>query len=143
MISTVVLISLLCSSTPADLPSVTPDAEFVGVDPPGWVLDGAAKVFLSLEDPASMEEAAKIGATILHAGGPSLYYPLRRDDSRSGLAEPERSKLLAGIAAAKKCGMRVVLGVSPYAPSRLCASIPSGCIMQAMIHRFANERNSI
>lgn len=118
------LISLPCLAVPADLPWVTPDTSFAGVDPPGWVLEGAAKVFLSLEDPASIEEAARIGATVLHAGGPSLYYPLRTTDPQSGVPEPERSRLVAGIEVAKRCGMRVVLGISPYAPVEIVRQHP-------------------
>jgi Trehalose utilisation len=95
---------------------LTSDRDFRGVDPPDWVLDGAVKVFTSLEDSKSLEATAAIGATIVHAGGPSLYYPLRRIDANSGIPDPERTKLIDGIAKAKQLGMRVVLGVSPYAP---------------------------
>lgn len=103
---------------------LTPDAKFQGVEPPAWVLDGAVKVFLPLEDVASIERAADLGATVLHAGGPSLYYPLRATDANSGVPEPERSQLLRGIAVAKKRGMRVVLGVSPYAPVEIVRQHP-------------------
>ena len=107
-----------------ELPFVTPDAKFEAVQPPDWVLDGAAKVFLGLEDIPAIEEAGKLGATILHAGGPAPYYPLRRDDPRSGVAEPEKSIYLKGIAAAKKQGMRVILGISPYAPVEMVRQHP-------------------
>ena len=62
--------------------------------------------------------------TIFHAGGPSLYYPLRQDDPASGVPAPERSRLLAGIARAKQHGMRVVLGISPYAPVEIVRKHP-------------------
>ena len=124
MLGSGLLISLLCWTAPADLPALTPDSQFVGVDPPGWVLDGAAKVFLSLEDPQSIDEAAQIGATIVHAGGPELYYPLRKDNPQSGLKEAERAKLAAGIERAKKRGLRIVLGVSPYAPVEIVREHP-------------------
>lgn len=100
----------------SNLPFVTPDSQFRSVDPPDWVLDGAVKVFLPLDDLKGIEETAEIGATILHAGGPEIYYPLRRDDPNSGIPVAEREKLLKGIQHAKRHGMRVVLGVSPYAP---------------------------
>lgn len=107
------------------LPSyVTPDGGFRGVEPPGWVLDGVVKVFLPLEDHAAMEEAAGAGATVVHAGGPSVYFPLRRDRAESGVPEPERGRMLAGIARAKGLGMRVVLGVSPYAPVEVVREHP-------------------
>ncbi|MFO1063356.1 MAG: alpha-amylase family protein [Pirellulales bacterium] len=105
-------------------PALTPDSEFVGVEPPTWVLDGVAKVFLGLEDHAGIEEAAKIGATVLHAGGPSPYYPLRRDDPSAGVPESERSRIKAGVSVAKRHGMRVVLGVSPYAPVEIVRKHP-------------------
>lgn len=94
----------------------TADSDFQSVEPPAWVLDGAVKVFLPLEDHKAITEAGDLGATILHAGGPSVYHPLRRDDAKSGIPESERKTLQAGIAQAKSKQMRVVLGVSPYAP---------------------------
>lgn len=116
---------LLCSGLLQSPPEVlTPDSKFEGVEPPAWVLDGAVKVFLPLEDLKGIEETSAIGATILHAGGPSPYYPLRRDDPASGVPEAERTKLLAGIAHAKKHGMRVILGVSPYAPVEIVRQHP-------------------
>lgn len=97
-------------------PFLTHDRDFQTVQPPDWVLDGAAKVFLPLEDHDAISQAAELGATVLHAGGPELYYPLKRDAADSGLEQTTRATLLAGIQHAKRCGMRVVLGVSPYAP---------------------------
>lgn len=117
--------ALVASRLSAELPPfVTPDAEFENVEPPGWVLDGAVKVFLPLEDHTAMQECADIGATIIHAAGPSPYYPLRRDDPNSGVPEPEKSRLLGGIAQAKTLGMRVVLGISPYAPVEIVRQHP-------------------
>ncbi|MEI8211180.1 MAG: alpha-amylase family protein [Planctomycetota bacterium] len=119
-----VLFEFILSSVCGDLPGLTPDSEFQGVTPPEWVLEGAVKVFLPLDDTDAIERAADLGATIIHAGGPSLYYPLRRDQASSGVAEPERSKLLHGIEVAKKRGMRVVLGISPYAPIEIVREHP-------------------
>ncbi len=59
---------------------LTPDSEFQSVDPPDWVLDGAVKVFLSLDDLQGIQDTAAIGATVIHAGGPSPYYPLRKEN---------------------------------------------------------------
>ena len=92
------------------------DKDFVGVTPPAWVLDGAVKVFLPIEDHKAIDEAAAVGATVLHAGGPWPYYPLLRDDPRSGIPEAEKAKLVAGINHAKSRGMRVILGIMPLAP---------------------------
>lgn len=104
--------------------TITSDEDFIGVTPPAWVRDGVAKVFLSLDDIVGIRETAEIGATIVHAGGPSPYYPLRKDDPKSGVPEPERSKIVRGVAEAKKHGMRVILGVSPYAPVEIVRQHP-------------------
>lgn len=118
------LVALSVTCQTADVPYLTPDREFVGVQAPAWVKEGVVKVFLSLDDQASIAETAAIGATIVHAGGPALYYPLRRDDPQSGIPEPERSQLLQGIAFAKQHGLRVILGVSPYAPIEIVQQNP-------------------
>ncbi len=107
-----------------DYPFLTPDSRFEAVQAPNWVLDGVVKVFLSLDDHRSIDETAAIGATIVHAGGPSPYYPLRADHPQSGVPADEREKLVAGIARAKRHGMRVVLGVSPYAPVEIVRKHP-------------------
>ncbi|MBL8889222.1 MAG: beta-galactosidase trimerization domain-containing protein [Planctomycetaceae bacterium] len=114
--------SVTCQA--ADVPYLTPDRQFTSVQAPAWVKEGAVKVFLSLDDQASIAETAAIGATIVHAGGPALYYPLRRDDPQSGIPEPERSQLLKGINFAKQQGLRVILGVSPYAPIEIVQQHP-------------------
>lgn len=105
-------------------PFLTLDSQFTGVNPPPWVLDGVAKIFLGLEDIQSIDEAGQLGVTILHAVGPSPYYPLRREDANSGVPKPEGAKLLKGIAAAKQHGMRVILGVFPYAPVEIVRQHP-------------------
>ena len=55
-------LTLLCVCGAAEpLPFLTPDSDFKGVEPPAWVLDGAVKVFLGLEDQQSIDEVAAIG----------------------------------------------------------------------------------
>lgn len=114
----------LRAATDPPLPFLTPDRAFVGVEPPAWVLDGVASVFLGLEDLEGIDAAAAVGATILHAGGPAPYYPLRRDDPQAGVPAAERVRLRAGIARARQHGMRVVLGISPYAPVEIVRQHP-------------------
>lgn len=97
-------------------PALTPDTDFQPIVPADWVRDGAVKVFLPIEDHQGIDEAAQLGATILHAGGPSPYYPLLRDDSHSGIPAEERARLQAGIARAQSHHMHVLLGVTPMAP---------------------------
>ena len=103
---------------------LTPDSQFTGVNPPNWLLDGVAKIFLGLEDIQSIDEAGKLGVTILHAAGPSPYYPLRREDPNAGVPKTEETKFRKGITAAKQHGMRVVLGVFPYAPVEIVRQHP-------------------
>lgn len=103
---------------------LTSDARFQGIQPPGWVLEGVAKMFLSLDDHPAIDEAAALGVTVVHAGGPSLYYPLRKHDPSSGIPAGEKAKLLAGIARAQQHSMRVVLGISPYAPTEIVRQHP-------------------
>ncbi|RYD35264.1 MAG: hypothetical protein EOP86_08945, partial [Verrucomicrobiaceae bacterium] len=104
-------------SAPApSLPFLTPDSEFKGVEPPEWVRQATGTVFMGLQDPEGIEAAAGAGVTVLHTGGPSMYYPLRRDDPASGVPEEEKAMMEKGIAKAKGLGMRVILGISPYAP---------------------------
>lgn len=121
------VVAFLFLSTPAlaePFPFLTADADFRGVEPPDWVLDGAVKIFLALEDHAAVDEAAATGVTGVHAGGPAPYYPLRRDDPASGVPAEEKARLLAGIARAKHHGLRVVLGISPYAPIEMVRQHP-------------------
>jgi len=118
------LLAVTIRSGGEPLPFLTADADFKGVEPPDWVLDGAVKVFLPLEDHQTIDEVAAIGATVVHAGGPSPYYPLRKDDPASGVPAEEKAKLMAGIVRAKQHGMRVVLGVSPYAPVEIVRQHP-------------------
>ncbi len=109
----------------AQIGALTSDKDFRGVQPPDWVLDGAVKVFLPLEDHVGIAEAAATGATIVHAGGPAIYHPLRSQDAKAGIPAAELERLKAGIAIAKSKQMRVVLGVSPYAPIEVVRANPN------------------
>jgi hypothetical protein len=127
MIGTLIFCSVLSLTSwlqVDDLSFLTPDEAFQGVVAPTWVREGVVKVFLGLEDTAAIERVADLGASIVHSGGPALYYPLRSQDIRSGIPEPERLKLERGIAVAKKRGLRVLLGISPYAPVELVRQHP-------------------
>ncbi len=118
------VVSAAAAAAAEPLPFLTPDNEFKGVEPPDWVLDGAVKAFVALEDHQAIDELAATGATVIHAGGPSPYYPLRRDDPASGVPAVEKARLTGGIAKAKQHGLRVVLGVSPYAPVEIVRQHP-------------------
>jgi len=102
----VLLAVLILRSAAAPLPFLTPDSDFKGVEPPDWVLDGAVKVFLGLEDKQSIDEVAAIGATVVHAAGPSPYYPLRRDDQASGVPAAEKRDLPPALCARSSTGSR-------------------------------------
>jgi hypothetical protein len=106
----------LVSSPAPPLPFLTPDSEFKGVAPPEWVRQATGTVFMGLQDLDGIEAAAAAGVPVLHTGGLSVYYPLRLDNPASGVATAEREVMEKGIAKAKGLGMRVILGISPYAP---------------------------
>lgn len=56
-----ILLVLVCQPGLADdiRPFLTPDSVFKGVEPPDWVLDGAVKVFVSLDDLAGISPEAR------------------------------------------------------------------------------------
>lgn len=120
----VALSQLLALTLLLQLTQLTRDEDFKGTQAPDWVLDGVAKVFLPIDDTKAIDEATEAGATVLHAGGPSPYYPLRKDDPKSGIPSEEFKRLKDGVAYAKSKGMRVVLGISPYAPIEIVRQHP-------------------
>jgi hypothetical protein len=77
------------------------------------------KVFLSdLGNPktlAYIDELAALGVTVVHTGGPAPYFPLRRDGGLGPDAK-ELAVLRAAFERMRARGMRIVVGVSPYAP---------------------------
>jgi hypothetical protein len=101
------------------LPWYTPDKDFVPVIPAPWVYEGVQKAFLAdLGNPATLtkiDQLAAAGVTVIHTGGPEPYYPLQRDGGK-GAPETQRTELLNAYARMRRHKMRIVIGVSPYAP---------------------------
>ncbi len=95
------------------------DRDFQPVEPAPWVYEGVQKVFIgSLEDPkttAYIDELAGLGVTVMHTGGPSPYFPLRREGGE-GFDPKESAVMKTSFAHMRRLGIRVVIGVSPYAP---------------------------
>lgn len=97
-----------------------PDRDFKPIEPAPWVYEGVQKVFLGdFANPTTLpyvDELAEIGVTVIHTGGPDPYFPLRRDGG-TGHAPKERELMMTAFDHIRSRGMRIVIGVSPYAPA--------------------------
>lgn len=111
----------------ASLSWYTPDREFKPVEPAPWVYEGVQKVFLGdFGNPKTlpyMDELAAAGVTVIHTGGPAPYYPLRRDGG-TGDVSKESELLRKAIEHAHGLKMRVIVGISPYAPPEVVKQHP-------------------
>ena len=78
------------------------------------------KVFLfQIEKPETREYLRELkaqGVTVVHTGGPDPYWPLLRDDPNSGPPAELRATLKDNYAFLRSLGMKIVIGISPYAP---------------------------
>ncbi|MDB6152912.1 MAG: Trehalose utilization [Chthoniobacteraceae bacterium] len=96
----------------------TPDRDFKPIDPAAWVYEGVQKTFAGdFANPKSLpyvDELAAAGVTVIHTGGPEPYYPLRRD---GGPGMEESALMRAAFERMRSHGIRIVIGVSPYAPA--------------------------
>src|SRR5437764_1425328 len=108
--------------TLASLKWYTPDRDFRPIEPAPWVYEGVQKVFIgdfaNQKTLPYMDELAAAGVTVIHSGGPAPYYPLRRDGG-TGSDPKEAAALKAAFEHARKLKLRVVVGVSPYAPPEI------------------------
>src|SRR6478736_3648584 len=97
----------------------TQDRDFLPVEPAAWVYEGVQKAFAGdFANPKSLayvDELAAAGVTVIHTGGPDPYYPLRRDGG-TGLAAKDSDLMKTAFERMRSHGMRIVIGVSPYAP---------------------------
>lgn len=120
------LVSLACcavaSAEPPTLESLkwyTPDRDFKPVEPAPWVYEGVQKAFVGdFANPKTfpyIDDLAAIGVTVIHTGGPEPYFPLRRDGG-TGWNGKESELMQTAFARMRSHGMRIVIGVSPYAP---------------------------
>ncbi|MEI6914930.1 MAG: beta-galactosidase trimerization domain-containing protein, partial [Armatimonadota bacterium] len=117
-------LSIAANAEPVALSSLkwyTPDSQFKPVDVAPWVYEGVQKVFLgNFADPSQMkyiDELADLGVTAIHTGGPDPYYPLRKDKLDGGPNSKDTELMKAAFAKMKARGMRIIIGVSPYAPA--------------------------
>ena len=112
-----VLLAALPDPAAAQAPSFhTPDEGFEPVTIPEWVWESTRIAYLG-EDRIDMAAAA--GVQVVHGGGPWPYHPLVRDDPASGLPPAEKKAFAATVAKMKERGMRVVMGIAPFAPPSL------------------------
>ena len=105
------------------------DRDFEPVEPPDWVYDGVIKGFVTGVENApavfdEIDKAAADGATVIHTVGFNPYYPLVRDDPKSGLSAEKSAAIHAAVARAKSHGMRVVFGVGPFPPLEVVKTHP-------------------
>jgi hypothetical protein len=105
----------------------TPDREFKPVEPAPWVYEGIQKAFVGdFANPKTLpyiDELAAMGVTVVHLGGPEPYYPPKREGG--AYSNPaERSIMRAAFDRMRKHGMRIVIGVSPYAPPEIVNQHP-------------------
>lgn len=97
------------------------DTQFKGIEPVSWVFEGVQKVFFTPGDIstpdslASIDEFAKMGVTVIHTMGPVLDFPLTDEDA----LRKRDPKLLKSYRYMADKGMRIVVGVYPYAPIAL------------------------
>ena len=102
-----------------DLKWYTPDRDFQPVEPAPWVYEGVQKAFVGdFANPTTLpyvDDLAAVGVTVIHTGGPEPYFPLRRDGG-AGIDEKEGALMQTAFARMRSHAMRVVIGVSPYAP---------------------------
>ena len=95
------------------------DRDFQPVEPAAWVYEGVQKAFIGdFANPRTLpyiDELAAIGVTVIHTGGPEPYAPLKRDGG-VGFDPKESALMQAAFERMRSHGMRIVIGVSPYAP---------------------------
>ncbi len=105
----------------------TPDRDFKPVEPAPWVYEGIQKAFVGdFANPKTLpyiDELAALGVTVIHLGGPEPYYPPKR--AGGAYSTPaERAMMHAAFERIKSHGMRIVIGVSPYAPPEIVKQHP-------------------
>jgi hypothetical protein len=106
------------------------DRDFKPVEVADWVYDGVVKVFVTPVENApavfdEIDKAAADGATVIHTSGFDPYYPLVRDDPKSGLSPAKSAAIRAAVARAKSHGMRVIFGIGPIPPLPIVKAHPT------------------
>lgn len=98
----------------------TQDKDFQPIEPAPWVSEGVQKVFIGdFANPKTrpyIDELASKGVTVMHTGGPSPYYPLKRDGG-PGFDPKESALMKTAFEHMRSHKMRIIIGVSPYAPA--------------------------
>lgn len=105
----------------------TSDRDFTPIEPASWVYEGAQKVFIGdFANPKTLpylDELAAMGVTVIHTGGLAPYFPLRKDGG-AGVDAKERDRLQKAFEHMRRLDMRIVVGVSPYAPPEFVKQHP-------------------
>ena len=98
------------SATPAEddpLAFYTPDAHFKATTLPDWVWNRPLQGYADNE--AHIEAAAKAGVQIIYSSSAAVYYPLKRNDPKSGLTPEQETALKGQVARANSHDMKIVI----------------------------------
>jgi hypothetical protein len=100
-----------------------PDRQFQPAEVPNWIWDRPLEtVVVSLEQ---IDVAAKAGIQIAHiANGGAAYYPLKRDDPKSGMPAKNSESLKAQVARCNGYGMKTICAMWPYPPQEMMKMHP-------------------
>jgi hypothetical protein len=105
----------------------TQDRDFQPIEPAPWVYEGVQKAFVSdFANPKTLpyiDALATVGVTVIHTGGPDPYYPLQRDGG-TAMDPKGRALMQAAFDRMRSHGMRIIIGVSPYAPAAIVKQHP-------------------
>ena len=89
------------------------DKDFSPIEVAPWVKQNLIQAFVNTDD---IDKAAQWGVQIVHGSGPDPYYPLLKDDPKSGPPAKRDAEIRAFVAKAKSHRMRVLVGINPAAP---------------------------
>jgi len=124
------------SLTMSSLAWYTQDRDFKPVEVAPWVYEGVQKAFYfpNPDDPKTMDyvdELAAMGVTVMHTGGPEMYYPLKVDKPDSGPDPKQDARLKVSYERMRKAGMRIVIGIWPFAPPELARKHQEWLVMRS------------
>ncbi len=94
-------------------------AAFAPVQIPAWVFGVTRMAFVT---PDNLAKAARAGAQVVHANLVWPYFPLRRDGG--GLSREDNRRLRDLVAACRRHGVKLVLGLPPFPPVTLVRKHP-------------------
>src|SRR4051812_45700810 len=97
------------------------DRDFKPVEVAPWVYTHTLQAFVAAEQ---IDEAATWGVDVVHGSGPDPYFPLMKDDPKSGPPADVRASVKAFVSKARAKQMHVIVGINPAAPPNLVKAHP-------------------